>query len=150
MKLSTSIALLSLTLTPGCAGLTQGWGSVPLERIEYVSPQEKHERNVKSWMGRDINDLVAEAGYPTRTLQAPNGHTVYAWDVSSSYVTPQYETPGTSFTSGNPAYGANTVYIKGSTYGGQTVVSSCSTYFEVDKGNIIVNWRYQGNACVAN
>lgn len=102
----------------------------------------KYNAVLDTWMGHDINELVQSWGYPINSFKAPNGNTVYVYGNSSSYTMP---------TQTNTTYNVvgNTVYGNSYTTGGQTLNYWCNTFFEVDEGNVIINWRWEGNRCVA-
>ncbi|MBU2952736.1 hypothetical protein KO499_02940 [Marinobacter sp. F3R08] len=102
----------------------------------------KYEEILKTWVGSDINHLVASWGYPQNSFEAPNGNTVYMYSSSGSYTMP------TQTTTTYNAIG-NTVYGNSTTTGGQTLNFSCRTYFEVNDSDRIVSWRWQGNNCTA-
>lgn len=114
---------------------------------------EKYEENLRSWVGRDISNLIASWGYPSNSFKLPNGNTVYQYNYQRSYTTPiTYNTVSNyntnNYAINNPSYGT---YTTGSTKtyqtGGQTFNYWCKTFFEVNKSNIIVKWRWEGNSC---
>lgn len=94
------------------------------------------EENLNAWVGRDVNALSSEFGYPVETLTAPNGNKVYVYERRASYTTaPVYQTYGK---------GKERMTIE---TGGQTVESWCRIFFEVNEQSRIVQWHLEGNAC---
>lgn len=117
---------------------------------------EKYEAKLRLWMGRDISDLIASWGYPSNSFKLPNGNTVYQYDYQRSHTTPiTYKVVSNhntqNYVVNNPSYGT---YTTGNTKiyqtGGKTFNYWCKTFFEVNKSNIIVNWRWEGNSCRSN
>jgi len=103
---------------------------------------ENYEKNLNSWLGVNIDNLVNQWGYPTHSFEAPNGNKVYVYEYSSTGRLPTY----TTIQEYN--YGYYTQY-RATTYGGQVITYWCRTFFEVDKSNIIIRWRWEGNNCRA-
>ncbi|MGA2914729.1 MAG: hypothetical protein ABSE89_01750 [Sedimentisphaerales bacterium] len=94
----------------------------------------KYDAKLNSWIGTDINKLIASWGYPESSFVAPNGNKVYVYSQSSSYTKPMV-------TNINP-YTHSAV-----TYGGQTVEYWCKTYIEVDGTGKIIKCTWKGNHC---
>lgn len=98
-----------------------------------------------SWIGKDINGLVAQIGYPDSTYILPNKNKVYVYAKSSVYSYPSMPMMG---------YG----YGYGGYYGGygmmgyrtEVVQRSCKLFLETNKKGIIVKWGSRGNNCVLN
>lgn len=84
---------------------------------------ENYEANLNTWLdhNRTINDFISVNGYPDSSYEIPNGHKVYIYSSSHSYIIE-----------------------------GQIFNSSCRTFLETNNKNIIVKWHYKGNHCVAN
>lgn len=77
-----------------------------------------------SWTGHNIQKLIDSWGYPTKTIQMPNGNSVHLYSRSAgSDVMPLNETVLSS------------------------VSLSCDTWFEVDDVGTIIKWQYSGNGC---
>lgn len=113
-----------------------------LSFLQGCATTARYEATLNKWLGRNINELVQQIGYPLQTMQAPNGNTVYVYAAENSYTNPTtYET-----TFNTTWYGDVTATTNA--HGGDTVSYWCMTYLEVDANNIIVNWRWQGNHCV--
>ncbi|MBI5743067.1 MAG: hypothetical protein HY952_00810 [Elusimicrobia bacterium] len=93
-----------------------------------------------SWVGADAQTLVDSWGYPARTIQAPNGNTVYEYSFEESYQTSRYTTY---------SYNPKTGNGYATTYGGDTLRFYCRTYFEVDEKKKVVKARFKGNSCKA-
>ena len=94
------------------------------------------EENLNAWIGRDVNELSAEFGYPVDRLTAPNGNKVYVYERRTSYTTPPvYQTYGT---------GKESLIVETE---GQTVESWCRIFLEVNEQGRIIQWHLEGNAC---
>jgi hypothetical protein len=104
-----------------------------------------YKEKLESWMGRDVNELIAAWGPPSSTFTLPNGDTMYTWGRSSQYTQPVYQAPSTSTTRivGNTAY---TTTQPGMVTGGQTYNFACTTTMTVS-GSRITAYRFEGNAC---
>jgi hypothetical protein len=102
-----------------------------LMRLKKVS---KYEAKLNSWIGVDVNKLIASWGYPDSSFVAPNGNKVYVYSQSSSYTKP-------IVTNINP-YTHSAV-----THGGRTVEHWCNTYIEVDSTGKIIKCTWKGNHC---
>lgn len=94
----------------------------------------KFEQALSSWEGRHVNDLVDDLGYPTRTMDAFSGNTVYIYERRGSFRTAETTTE---------IYGGTTM-----TSGGQDVQLRCDAFFEIRDDGIIVRTSYSGNYCV--
>lgn len=94
-----------------------------------------YEKVLNSWVGHNVDQLVASWGYPVNSFKAFNGNTVYVYSSSGSYTMP------TNTTSNYSVYGNST------TTGGQTLNFWCQTFFEVNESNIITTWTWKGNNC---
>ncbi|MFA6185868.1 MAG: hypothetical protein WC770_01470 [Phycisphaerae bacterium] len=102
-----------------------------LMRLKKVS---KYEAKLNSWIGVDVNNLIASWGYPESSFVAPNGNKVYVYSQSSSYTKPMV-------TNINP-YTHSAI-----TYGGKTVEHWCNTYIEADNTGRIIKCTWKGNHC---
>ena len=107
-----------------------------LLQLTACATSAKYSAIVDSWTGSHIDKLVASWGYPTNSFEAPNGNKVYVYSTSRSVTLP---------TTAQTTYYGNTAntYING----GQTIGLTCETFFEVDKDQKIVTWRWRGNDC---
>jgi hypothetical protein len=66
--------LLSAALLCGCASQ---------HTAERRQEQEQHDKFVASlsgWNGRDVSDLILQAGQPTNVATLPNGSQLYTWE----------------------------------------------------------------------
>ena len=110
---------------------------------------QNYEQILSQWQGENIQQLINNWGYPDAAIKLPNGHSVYMYTRQSSYITPPTPamTPTIINVPGTPM--AATTY-NGSFIGGQTIMLYCRTWFETDPKGIIVNYRFQGNNCVAS
>ena len=77
-----------------------------------------------SWTGHQFRELVGRWGYPTKTIQMPNGNSVhlYSRTAGSGLIL-----PGETVNDG--------------------VSLSCDVWFEVDDEGTIIRWRYSGHKC---
>ena len=105
----------------------------------------KYNKILDTWLGHDVNELVNSTwGYPDSSFVAPNGNKVYVYGYQSSTYIPQtLNTTSNYNVIGNTVYGNSTT----NSFGGFTVNNQCTTYFEVDSMNKIVNWKWKGNSC---
>lgn len=103
-------------------------------------------RNMDSWMGKSIDSLVSQWGYPRSELTSPDGNRIYVYSNSGSYNVP----PTTTYNTTSNVIG-NTVYSNtySTTDGGYSIQFSCTIYVEFDKEKTIKNVRWTGNNCVA-
>jgi len=97
---------------------------------------------MQTWVGDDANNLIRKWGRPVDIVKLPNGNSIYVYSRSGSYTTPTYAT--TTVNTYNNSATANTAV-----YGGQTLVFSCETSFELGPDNRVVNVTWRGNNCVA-
>jgi len=110
--------------------------------ITSCATTKNYEIILNRWVGKNINDLISSFGYPRGSFTIPNGNKVYVYSFSRSMRMP------TSTTSSYDLYG-NSIYGTSTTTGGQVLTAWCRTYFETNKKNIIIKWRWEGNDCVA-
>ena len=101
---------------------------------------KKYESVLDTWLNSDINSLIESWGYPDNSFEAPNGNMVYVYSRSGQVTLPSQTTSNYNI------YG-NTVYGSSTTTGGQTIKLGCTTFFEVNQGNRIIKYRYEGNNC---
>ncbi len=97
-----------------------------------------YEARVRSWQGKDAQVLVANWGQPDDTQKISNGDRMFVYsrlrhEPVAYYGIKQNEVAGTS-----PRGPASELYVK------------CSTYFEVNPKNIIVNTQFRGDECKWN
>jgi hypothetical protein len=99
--------------------------------ITSCATTEGYKKIVQSWVGSDINRLIASWGPPTSTYNMPNGDVVYTWFRQSNE-------------SVNTGYNQYTRQI-------QTNRTSlhCETSFTTDRNGRIYTWSFKGNNCVA-
>lgn len=100
------------------------------------------EDNLQQTVGRNINDVINDEGYPSGSFTMPNGNKVYIYSKSGNYTMPT-TTSSTYNMHGNSIYGTST------TIGGQTINFWCRVYIETNKNNIVTKWRWEGNHCSA-
>jgi len=102
-----------------------------------------YEAVLRSWTGQNINALISSWGYPESSFTAPDGNTVYVYSRGGSMTMPT-QTTFSGQVSPWGSYSGNSF-----TTGGQTLNFWCKTFFEVDNNKTIINWRWEGNNCVA-
>lgn len=90
------------------------------------------QNNLNSWLGVNIDELVAQKGYPTNSFKAPNGNDVYEYSVSSTS-SKTVVSPGNQYFA-TKAYSYNTTRF-------------CAIYFETNSAKIIINVSAKGNSC---
>lgn len=89
----------------------------------------KYEKVLKSWMGNDVNGLIASWGPPSDEYVMPNGTKMYTWlRVGGTRVVANYNEHLNMVTAGSVTYW-------------------CKTTFTVTPSGVIQNWRWEGNAC---
>lgn len=115
--------------------------------LQGCATTEKYNAMLDTWLGRNINEVINNWGYPDSTFNAPNGNTVYVYSYQSSTYVPQTNYTTTTYSPiGGSVYSNSTT----NSYGGYTINEVCRTYFEADEVGTIVNWQWKGNACRAN
>lgn len=89
----------------------------------------KYEKVLESWIGSDVNTLIASWGPPSNEYVMPSGGKMYTWLwVGGSQVVANYN-----------QY-LNMVTARSVTYW-------CKTTFTVTPSGVVQNWRWEGNAC---
>lgn len=109
---------------------------------------DKTNQNVGSFQGHNIQEVVNQIGYYSRSFQSPDGKTVYAWETSRSAVLPQVNqnvNNSSGFVSGNQAYVTGT--SQSYQMGGIPITRWCNAYFKVDENQTVIDWQWQGNGC---
>lgn len=94
---------------------------------------------MSSWEGSNINEVVAQWGYPHEEREF-QGRKLYIWHHNKSAYIPQ-----TTNTTGS-VYG-NSVYATSTTSGGYAIQGSCQRVLEVDSSGTVVHWEWRGNNC---
>lgn len=82
------------------------------------------DETLDSWVYNDINRVIESWGPPADEYQMSNGRTIYTWYYDGGVVA-------------LPTYGG----------GAAAVERYCEVNFITDDEGIVVNWRYEGNAC---
>jgi hypothetical protein len=129
MKYVLKLSLLTLTLfmLGGCAS------------------HQNFVNRYNSWVGKDINALVAQIGYPDSTYVLPNNNKVYVYAKSRVYSYPSMPMMGYGY--GYAGYYGGFGMMG---YSNEVVQQSCKLFLETDKKGIIVKWGHRGNHCVLN
>ena len=115
--------------------------------VAACATQQNYQIALNSWRGASINDLVKVWGYPAKRSKAPDGNALYIYSSHEHGRNPVYRTGGTTTVTknGDNIQVTNTPMV---TSGGGTYDYRCTTWFEVNKKNIIVNTSFRGNNCV--
>ena len=122
------------------------------------------EKTLQSWVGKDVDRLIAEWGPPQSSFLLRDGGQVLEWTRQRTaqvggfrYSTPQttYEagkvtvqTPGGRVTGTGTYSGTTTTYVQKQT-SVYNVQQSCSARFTVTGQGKISAWAWQGNSCQA-
>ncbi|MCH8503175.1 MAG: hypothetical protein LAT50_02490 [Ectothiorhodospiraceae bacterium] len=108
--------------------------------------QQRHAEIMDSWLGEDINDLVASWGYPSGDFRAPNGNKVYVYENTVTGQVPTIVQHGPTTVTG---YGNTATIQQGPSvvYGGGTRTNWCRMHFETSDSGRIQAWRSEGNSC---
>ncbi|HHO41930.1 MAG TPA: hypothetical protein ENN12_01050 [Epsilonproteobacteria bacterium] len=107
--------------------------------------QENFAKQYNSWIGKDINGLIDQIGYPDSSFEAPNGNKVYVYNYNRVDSAPMM-TPTFGF--GYGWYGRHHPILIGVS-GYHTTTRTCKLFIEVDSKDIITKWSSRGNSCVA-
>lgn len=111
--------------------------------MQGCATHQKFVQKYDSWVGKDINHLIEQVGYPDSTYILPNNNKVYVYERTRIYSYPS--------TSMGYWYGP---YYRGGYgmfgYGIDIVQKTCKLYLETNKQGTIVKWGSAGNACVSN
>ena len=89
---------------------------------------ENYRKILDSWIGHPVDELINAWGYPTGDFEIPKGNKVYRWEKRGL---------GISYKSVDSHWISDKYELW------------CNTYFEVDKNNIIVGYRFEGNDCIS-
>lgn len=103
---------------------------------------------LRSWQGASINELVRVWGYPTKRGKAPDGNVLYIYHSQDKGRNPIYRTGGTTTITQKKHHEVKVTTTSPVYQGGGTYDYECTTWFEVNKKNIIVNTSARGNNCV--
>lgn len=107
---------------------------------------EKHENDLDTWKGANINQLVNHLGEPQQVMDLHNGYEILAYiqyyqdDSNQITLEDQYNNGYGGF---NRAYGG-TAYTFDLT---PPSISKCQTYFLVDRNGIVQDWARNRNIC---
>ena len=93
--------------------------------------KKNYANRMSTWEGHNVNTLITSWGPPADVYTMPNGNIMYTWlYTSDGYVTTRYNE-----------------YLDQIQQ--RSVTNYCKTTFTADENDVVVNWRFQGNACVA-
>jgi hypothetical protein len=82
-----------------------------------------YEKKLQTWMGSDVNALIASWGPPDQVFPMSNGNKIYSYAKNG---------------------GATSQLIYGTVY---TTSYWCKTNFTTDPSDKIINWAWEGNSC---
>jgi hypothetical protein len=104
-----------------------------------------YTQTLTTWLGHSDTELINAWGPPSRTFNAPNGHTIYTYEQNRMVNVPTVTMPSQTMTTYASRY-AFTNTNPGQTIGGYNVNLQCNTWFDVDTSGTIVQGQWQG-AC---
>ena len=107
--------------------------------ITGCATEAKYLKTLDSWVGDRFVRLTNRWGYPSETRILPDGNKEHAYIKETKFYLGNVTTV-------TPA-GANGVGYKNVKSLGEPERRWCRTYFEVDRNDIILNWRCEGNSC---
>lgn len=120
--------------------------SIAFLLMQGCASHQKFVNKYNDWIGKDINHLIQQVGYPDSTYILPNKNKVYVYARSRVYSTPSM--PMFSYGYGYGGYyGGYGMY---GMYGTDVVQRTCKLYLETNKKGIIVKWGSRGNSCLSN
>lgn len=89
------------------------------------------KKQMNSWLGSDVNQMLTSWGPPSQTFAMPNGSTMYSWlYVGGTQITANYNQ-----------------YLNMVTASSRTVW--CQVSVTTDQGARVSGWQARGNACRA-
>jgi len=88
-----------------------------------------YEKQLQTWVGEDVNDMLTAWGAPAETFDMPNGNKMYVF----------LQTGGTSSTAYALPYTTAVV--------GSSETNWCKTTFVVDPKQVVRSWSHEGNMC---
>lgn len=112
--------------------------------MQGCASHQKFVNKYNAWMGKDINHLIKQIGYPDSTYILPNKNRVYVYERSRIYAISAMPMYGYGY---GGYYGG---YYGMVGYGSDIVQKRCKLYLETNKKGMIVKWGSRGNACVSN
>ena len=121
-----------------------------------------YDKVLQSWIGADVDSLVASWGVPVGSFPTANGGKIIEYSRQRAIQIGGYTTttPQTTYTAGtanvygvrSATYGAysgtSTTYVQ-STTPVQNIAMQCMTRFTIDERGRIAAWARQGNDCTA-
>ena len=104
---------------------------ISMMSISSCATTAKFEALLNTWMGHDVNELITSLGPPSNEYTLPNGNKMYTWLwIGNTLVISNYNE-----------------YLNMTLT--QAVTHWCKVTFVVNQYGRIINWRYEGNACVS-
>jgi len=117
--------------------------SIAILLMQGCASHQKFVNKYNAWLGKDINYLIQQIGYPDSTYVLPNKNKVYVYERSRIYSIPSMPMYGYGYGGYYGGYG-----MVG--YGSDIVQKTCKLYLETNKKGIIVKWGSRGNSCFSN
>ena len=118
--------------------------SIAILLMQGCASHQKFVNKYNAWMGKDINHLIQQIGYPDSTYILPNKNKVYVYERSRIYSIPSMPMYGYGY---GGYYGG---YYGMYGYGSDIVQKTCKLYLETNKKGTIVKWGSRGNSCVSH
>lgn len=95
---------------------------------------KKYERNLATWIGSDINQLIMVWGLPSNQTSMPNGDIAYTWLWVGQTLIPSKEYEST---------------LKRLAFETTSGINWCRTTFYTNKEQKIINYSFSGSYCKA-
>jgi len=124
-----------------------------LSACAVTGSDNNYRATVSGWRWARINELTQKWGHPNQIVPLPNGNKVYVYkqEAYKNYPPPPVTA---SFATVSAAHGRTVVVVPSSPVNnmpqGPAFLMTCTTLFEVDPRDIIVDVRAQGNNCSAD
>jgi|GEM_PF-2527960 len=118
--------------------------------IVYVSgcaTTQNYALTVYSWQNVNISQLYPSWGYPNSTQTLTNGNQLVTYNHSTTVTTPTTISHNSTGTGDEHSHQHNSTTVIS---GGNTTTYRCTTAFEVNRNNIIINTSFKGNDCKAD
>jgi hypothetical protein len=115
--------------------------TVPVLAFSLVGCTNQIDKSLESWVGHDVNELIASWGPPSRSFSDGKGGQIFVYTETRSWTQPGTSTTTASVNSyGNSAYGhATTVYQPASVQGYDSY-----RMFWIDNAGNIYSWAWRG------
>jgi len=121
------------------------WIVLAIFIMQGCATHEKFVNKYNSWVGKDINHLIQQIGYPDSTYILQNKNKVYVYEKSRVYSVPGAPIMGYGY----GYYGGYGYGMYGYGYREDIVHSTCKLFLETNKKGIIIRWGSRGNSCTS-